>query len=307
MSKMRVAVIAGGISEERDVSLKSGKIIAANLDRKKYLVSRYDPKTDLPKLINDCQKKKIDLCFLVLHGRGGEDGAIQGLLELLKVKYTGSDILSSALCFDKFQTKQKLKTKKIFLPKDLLITKKVWQQQGRALFKNFHLPAIVKPNASGSSFGITIAKDVKSLEKSINAALQYDKTILVEEYITGREITVPVLGEIVLPLIEIRPRGHAFFDYDAKYIAGEADEIVPAPITKKSANQISRLALNIHQTLGCHGLTRLDFILKGNKPYFLEINTLPGMTENSLCPKSARAAGLTISDFLDRIINLALS
>ena len=295
MSKLKIALVLGGTSNEREVSLKTGKQIEKNLDRRKYEIKIYDTKSQLAELFFDCQNKKNDLCFLALHGRGGEDGSIQGMLDLLNIPYTGSGTMSSALCINKIMSKNVLcNYPEISLAKG-------FSQEG-----NTEYPCVVKPNISGSSVGITIVRNESQLKSAISNALKHDRQIIIEEYIDGVEITVPILGEEPLPIIEICPK-NSFFDYEAKYTKGRCNEIVPARITDEQTKTAQALALKIHRVLGCSGITRTDFILKNNKLYFLEINTIPGMTEISLCPKSAKTAGINFPDLLDKIINLALN
>jgi D-alanine-D-alanine ligase len=303
-NKLKIALILGGISNEREISLKTGKQIEENLDLSKYEVNIYDTKTQLKELFDDCLDNKIDLCFLALHGKGGEDGTIQGMLDLLNVPYTGSSTMSSAVTMDKAMSKQALRSLKIPLAKELVFKKGEWNSE--LVEKEIGFPCVIKPNISGSSVGITIANSKEEFMTGMVEALKHDNKVLVEEYIDGLEITVPILNNRALPIIEICPK-NKFFDYEAKYISSKCDEIVPARITPEQTELAQRMALDIHQTLNCSGLTRVDFILKSNMPYFLEINTLPGMTKNSLCPKSADADGITFSELLDEIITSALN
>jgi len=300
--RLKVALILGGISNEREVSLKTGEQIKKNLDPEKYEVSVYDTKTQLAKLFSDCLAKKIDLCFLALHGRGGEDGSIQGMLDLLGVPYTGSNAMSSAITMDKVMSKNILRNHS-----EIPLAEEIMVGRGESPdLSTINFPCVVKPNVSGSSVGITIVKSANQIEKAINEALKHDVQVMIEEYIDGLEITVPILGDKALPVIEICPKNE-FFDYEAKYVAEKCDEIVPARITPEQTKSGQDLALKIHNILKCSGMTRVDFILKDNKPYFLEINTIPGMTENSLCPRSAKAAGISFSNLLDQMVELALN
>lgn len=307
MSKIKIALLYGGTSNERGVSLSTGNQVTKFLDRKKYEVKKYDTKTQLKKLFDDCRVKKIDLCFIALHGRGGEDGTIQGMLDLLNVPYTGSGVLSSAMCMDKTVSKKVLAGSEISLADDIVISKSDDKRlKIQKIKKSLKLPVVVKPNESGSSVGITIAKTLKQLEKGITDALKYDDSILIEKYIKGIEITVPVLGRQALPVIEICPKTE-FFDFKAKYDPKYCDEIVPARIDVNIAKQAQKFAVMAHTALKCEGLSRVDFILSGKKLFFLEINTIPGMTPNSLCPKSALVGGYSFTKLLDKIIDLALN
>lgn len=303
--KLKIAVIMGGTSNEREVSLNTGQQIMKNLDSSKYLIKKYDTKTQLKNLFTDCAAKKIDVCVLALHGKGGEDGTIQGMLDLLGTKYTGSGTMSSALCMDKIMSKQVLANyPQIPLPKDIHFNKKNWAKNKKSILNQVKFPVVVKPNVSGSSVGVAIVKNKPQLEQGIKDAFRHDDQVMVEEYIDGIEITVPILGDRPLPVIEICPKAK-FFDYEAKYKVGYCDEIVPARITKAQTKKAQKLALLVHQVLGCEGMSRVDLILKGDTPYVLEINTLPGMTKTSLCPQSAAADGISFPKLLDKIIQLA--
>jgi len=303
MSKIGIALLFGGFSAERDVSIKTGEMIAKNLDKNKYQVFLFDPAKDLAGFIRAINRKKIDVVFPALHGWLGEDGAIQGLLELLKVPYVFSGVLASALAMDKEMTKRILKSEKIPTPKYFIFTK-----GNHISLKKTKFPCVVKPVSQGSSVGVTIVKGPAQLKKAIKQALEYDSRIMIEEFIEGREITAAVLGNKkpkALPLIEIKPRVADFFDYQAKYEIGGSEEICPAPISAALTKRIQDLAIRVHLALGCRGVTRSDFILHGNQPFFLEINTIPGMTATSLVPQAALRAGLEFSQLLDKLIELA--
>lgn len=356
MKKIKVAVLCGGISSEREISLKSGEQVARNLPRDKYDVrvleiskdNRWllrsnlamigktldDKRTlvvsDQNALIN--QKKisqKVDVVFIALHGKYGEDGRIQALLDLVGVPYTGSKVLASALGMNKIKANDLVEKYGIRVPKTLAINKSNFQIKKITadMIKQVGFPCVIKPNESGSSVGITIVKNQQGLRKAFSSAFKEDDTVLVQKYIQGREITCGVLGNssdsvytstripkgyrwrsklIAMPPVEIIS-DNEFFDYNAKYFSKKTQEICPAKISKKSTKEVKSLAKKVHQTLGCDGLTRSDFILTPQgKYYFLEINTIPGLTEASLCPKEARAMGWSFSEFLDRQIQLAL-
>lgn len=301
MKKIKVAVILGGISSEREISLVTGQAVIDNLDREKYNISRYDPKTDLAKLIQD--KNKIDVAFIALHGPFGEDGTIQGFLELLAIPYTFSGVLASALAMDKHQSMEIYKAAGIPTPKHILVT-----NPNDKISTN--LPVVVKPNRSGSSVAITIVKDKKDLAPAIKKALKEDREVLVEEYLQGKEITVATLGNEnpqALPVIEIVPNLGEFYDYDSKYKSGGSTHHLPARISRGETKLAQKLAIKAHQALGCRGAARTDFILtsKGG-PIALETNTIPGMTPTSLLPEAAKSAGIPFPKLLDKLIELAL-
>jgi len=305
MKKLSIAILYGGFSEEAGISIKTGKKIAENLDKKKYQVFLFNPKTELGKFIKAVNAKKIDLAFPALHGPFGEDGKIQGLLEILGLPYVFSSVLASSLAMDKERTKKILKTEKILMPRSVAIEKNYHED----VLGKIKWPVVVKPIFQGSSFGVFVARHRKELEAAIRNAFKFGAELMIEDYIKGREITAAVLGNKepqALPLIEIRPRGAEFFDFQSKYEPGASDEICPAPISEKLSKKIQEQAVRIHKVLGCRGITRSDFIIKEGQSYFLEINTIPGMTETSLVPLSAAIAGLSFPRLLDKLITLAL-
>jgi D-alanine-D-alanine ligase len=322
MKKLRVAVVCGGTSSEREVSLRSGAQVFKQLDRKRFApvlvdISKNGVWTNKKtgKKFDPFQlKKQADLVFLALHGAFGEDGRIQSLLELIGIPYTGSGVLASALAMDKYKTWQFLRAEGIAMPETRAFTRTDYLQtsQRKAFVKKTHYPCVVKPNASGSSVGVSIARTKSDLERALKTAFKEDSTVLVQKYIKGRELTCGILGNsnarkepMMLPPIEII--SHAtFFDYHAKYASKKTQEICPAPVSRRVTKNIQELARKVHVLVGCDGLTRSDFILSGKTLYFLEINTLPGMTEQSLCPKEARAAGISLKDFFSMQIDLAL-
>lgn len=306
--KIRVAILMGGISSEREVSLSTGRMIAENLDKGKYIVQIYDTKVDLLKLASDA--KKIDVAFIALHGKYGEDGTIQGMLELFKVPYVGCGVLASALAMDKDMSKRALQAEGIAVPKGFLAEKEGGKSKDilERITKEVGFPCVVKPNDGGSSVGTSIAESPGALNKALKMAFEESKEILIEEYLKGTEISVPVLGNDklkALPVIEICPKTK-FFDYEAKYNAESCDEIVPARISEKLTAEAQELAIRSYRVLKCRGFSRIDMIIKNNKIYVLEINTIPGMTPESLLPKSAKAAGILFPKLLDKIMKLAL-
>jgi D-alanine-D-alanine ligase len=310
---LRIALIYGGTSEERKVSLESAKNVTKILEKKYELIPMEVAKDGkwLGKLYEVYES--IDLAFLVLHGPGGEDGTVQGVLELLGVKYTCSGVLASALAMDKRMTKRLVSHAGVVVASDVYITKDEYAKHHVKYLKQLgEGTVVVKPNRIGSSVGVTISNKPAEIKKGIALALEQDESILVEQYIEGREFTVPVLGNTdlkALPVIEIVPKGGSkFFDFRAKYDSNYSDEIVPAQIPKELAKELQEIALKVHSLLKCRGVTRSDFIVtKNNEIYFLEINTIPGMTSNSLVPKSAAAAGIIFPKLLDRLIDLALN
>jgi len=327
--KIRVAVVCGGLSSERDVSLKSGEQVAKSLPRKIYNVSKieitkdgrwllgkksltlFDPKAGIAQ--NDL--KRFDVVFVALHGKFGEDGKVQAILDVLGVPYTGSGALASALGMHKEKTNEIIQSAGVLVPKFVSLSQRNAKNMRLiriTVRRDIGYPCVVKPNESGSSVGITIVQNEKGLEEAIHEAFLEDASILIQKYIRGKELTCAVMGNSgttalhALPIVEIIPDG-IFFDYNAKYLSKKTQEICPANVNKRITRKVQELSKIVHQALGCDGLTRSDFILtSGGKLYFLEINTIPGLTEASLCPKEARAAGMSFGEFLDRQISLAL-
>ena len=307
MKKLTLALLSGGISSEREVSISSGNKVYEALDREKYDIIRYDPKTDLPQLVADAPK--IDAALIILHGPYGEDGTVQGLLDLLEIPYQGSGVLGSAIGMNKLVSKQLYEKSGLLIPPyialnhmDALNPDECAEQLG--------LPLVVKPVGSGSSVGISIVKSTDSLKDAVELAFAQDSTILIEAYIDGIELTGGVVGNDnpeALPIIEIIPdKSHDFFDYTAKYTAGVTEEICPARIDESQTEKAQTSAITAHKALFCRGYSRTDMILKGQDIYVLETNTIPGMTATSLLPQAAGVAGIPFSQLLDRLIELSL-
>jgi D-alanine-D-alanine ligase len=278
-------------------------MIAKNLDKKKYQVFLFDPAKDLMRLANSLKKKKIDVVFPALHGTYGEDGTIQGMLELFKIPYVFSGVLASALAMDKDMAKKIFKKEKIPVPKHFIFTK-----NNHISLKKVKFPCVVKPILQGSSVGVTIVTAPSLLKKALKKALEFGPKAMIEDFIEGREVTAAVLGNSnpkTLPLIEIKPKISHFFDYKAKYEIGGSEEICPAKINSVLTKKIQELAIKAHKALGCRGVSRTDLILHGSQPFVLEINTIPGMTKTSLVPQAAAEAGIDFPELLDRLIELA--
>jgi D-alanine-D-alanine ligase len=309
-NKIKLALLSGGESGEREISLKTGEAIFGALDKNKYEIFRYDTKTDLQKLIQDIFDRKFDLVFPALHGGIGEDGRLQGLLDVLKMPYVFSGCLASAIAMDKYKSKKMISDLNIFSAKGILLNKKD-EYNISEIVQKLGLPIVVKPNESGSSVGITIVKNIEELENSIREAFKIDQNILLEQFIKGREFTVAVFGKVepkALPVIEIVPVFGEFYDFDSKYKNGGSNHICPADLSKDQLEKISDSAIKIFQTIGCKDLARVDFILNQQDYnfYFLEINTIPGMTGTSLSPEAAKEAGMNFGEFLDKLIGFNL-
>ena len=295
---MKVAVILGGTSFERDVSLKTGKAVV-----EACRINNYDVET----LIIDKNHKKFlpilkqaDIVFNALHGTLGEDGTIQKWLEENNIKFTGSDSISSALCMNKIECKKILKKNKFLTPK--------WVEFEEGLeIADVSLPCIVKPNEQGSTFGLSYVEKAKDLIPAIMNSQKFDKSTLIEDYISGKEITVGIIEESPMPIVEILPK-NKIYDYKCKYTAGMSEYNCPADINDGLSRKIMSDSVKIFKLLGCNGYGRIDFIIDKNENYyFLEINTLPGMTSTSLLPIAAKAQGLSFNELVKKIIDLGLN
>jgi D-alanine-D-alanine ligase len=307
MKKLNLALLSGGISSEREVSLNSGDQVFEALDKEKYNILRYDPKTDLERLITDAPR--IDAALIILHGPYGEDGTVQGLLDLLRIPYQGSGVLGSAVAMNKIVSKQLYEKAGVPTPPYLVLENGSDINLDTCASK-FGFPMVIKPVVGGSSVGMSIVRSESDFQPALDAAIAEDKTILIEPYIEGIELTVGVIGNRDLeafPVIEIVPDdAHEFFDYEAKYSAGVTEEICPARIDAEMTHKAQSYAKLAHQTLFCKGYSRTDMILKDRDIYVLETNTIPGMTATSLLPQAASAAGLNFSQLMDRLIELSL-
>ncbi|MGI5853806.1 MAG: D-alanine--D-alanine ligase family protein [Bacillota bacterium] len=308
----RIAVIMGGKSGEREISLKTGRNFVDSLKRSGCTVASFDIDDQL---IKNLQDFRTELVFIALHGKYGEDGTIQGMLEMMGLPYTGSGVLASALAMDKMMSKRIFAYENIPTPKGVCIHIRDLEKEDRRQIKERVLqktgwPVVIKPLLEGSSLGVTILNDPDGFWKAVEKAFQYDQTVLVEQFISGVEITVGVLGNNeprALPVIEIVPVLGGFYDYDSKYTIGGSDHIIPARIPQEVQDLASELAIHAHLVLGCRGYSRTDLIVdKEGVPFVLEVNTLPGMTETSLVPDAARAAGISFDELLLEIGRLAL-
>ncbi len=359
--RIRVGVLLGGASGEREISLASGKMIADHLPSDRYEVVLFDTlalmasnprltpalrekarallecgpvsaetsaeRRELPASLQQeiaeaernavpateamqptHEGRRIDVAFLALHGPYGEDGTLQGMLELVGIPYVGSGVLASALAMDKAMAKKVLAADGLPVARGVLVEHDSLDEPRLAAARSL-IPAIVKPNREGSSLGMSLVDEPQALVPALEQAFRHDPRVLVEERLQGRELTVGVIGNArptALPVVEIVPR-RAFFDYRAKYDPAMSDEICPAHLPEEQTHAVQQLAIRAHAALDCRGLSRVDMILTPDRgPILLELNTLPGMTVNSLLPKAARAAGIPFGELLDRLIQLAL-
>lgn len=307
MKKLTIALLSGGISSERDVSIASGNQVYEALDRDKYEVIRYDPKTDLPKLIADAAD--IDAALIILHGPYGEDGTVQGLLDLLNIPYQGSGVLGSAIGMNKLVSKQLYKNAGLPVAPYLTFNS-IDMVNPLEVVDKLGLPLVVKPITGGSSIGLSIVKTEDSLSAALEKAFAEDREIIIEAYVKGIELTGGVVGNDelqALPIVEIIPgEEFEFFDYTAKYTPGASEEVCPARIDDAMTAKAQTYAKTAHRALCCKGYSRTDMILADGEIYVLETNTIPGMTPTSLLPQAAGVAGISFSQLLDRLIELGL-
>jgi len=297
----KVGVLAGGISAERAISLKSGLSVYNALKDAGIDVIFLDIKRDPAKII---KKSGIKVAFIALHGRFGEDGSCQRMLEGLGIPYTGSGPKSSMLAMDKILSKEIFMKNNILIPDYTEVTKESMSK--KSLYEKFGLPVIFKPHNEGSSVGLCLARRRQDILKSMKTAFKYSDRILAEKFVDGREITVGILAERALPVVEVIPL-HNIYDFGAKYTDKKTSYIVPAKMSKKLYRKAGRLAIIAHKALGCKDFSRVDMKMTPNGDfYILEINTIPGLTERSLLPKAALAAGITFKDLCVKLLNLAL-
>ncbi|MBO8127232.1 MAG: D-alanine--D-alanine ligase [Firmicutes bacterium] len=311
MKKYKVAVIKGGKSAEREISLKTGSQIAAALRKRGHEVQEMDIS---PQLLSDLLAGDYDIVFLALHGRYGEDGTIQGMLDLYDIPYTGSGVLASALSIDKAMTKRVLASAELPVPPGVEVSRDEFEENPDQIIADLlgrlGLPAVVKPNREGSTVGLSLVEEEDGLRGALETAFHHDDLVLLERYIKGIELTVPVIGNRnpeAMPIIEIVPKNR-YYDYESKYAPGGSEHIIPARIPEPVAKKIQEMAIKAYKTLGCRVYSRIDFIYdpETNCPYILENNTLPGMTETSLVPDAARYLGIEFGELLERIISLSL-
>jgi D-alanine-D-alanine ligase len=309
LTRARIGVLMGGQSAEREVSLRTGTAVHRSLCRRGYDAVTIDVG---PTLYRDLQEQKIEVAFVSLHGPGGEDGVIQGFLESIGIPYTGSGLQANAIGMHKVTTKTILAAHRIPVPAGTVIKRGEKVSSGQALrAAKLRWPVVVKPASQGSTIGVTIVRKPSQWSEALALAHRYDRDAMVEAYIPGHEVTVSLIGSgentpTVLPAVEIvAPNG--FYDFSAKYEKGKTQYLCPAPLSAALTKQIRALALKTYQVMGCDGAIRVDFrITPRGRPYVLEINTVPGMTETSLLPMAAKQAGIDYDDLTERILESAL-
>ena len=333
--KLNIAVLMGGPSPEHEVSLKTGGVGLKNLDKKKYNITPVKitkkeiwvfPEKKLPtqKALTYFKELKLDIAFIAMHGAYGEDGVIQNLLENTGIPYTGSNARASALAMDKVATQTLLTAHGIRIPRFMHFSAADWRKREKNILKSIHVrftpPLVIKPSNAGSSVGVTIVSDRRGVSNAIKKAFRFGSVALIEKYISGDEVTCGVIDggagskPRALPPTQIIPKASHFFDYEAKYKPGASREITPPKMPGKIIHAIQETAVTIHKIISCSGMSRTDMIVEKNpnskfqipKIYVLETNTIPGMTETSLLPQEAKAAGIPFPKLLDRLIKAGL-
>ncbi|MDA8241324.1 MAG: D-alanine--D-alanine ligase [Nitrospiraceae bacterium] len=305
----KIGVLLGGKSAEREVSLKSGMAVYRALKAKKYRVAAIDTAGDVCSLL---KRERIDIAFIVLHGGHGENGAIQGLLEVMRIPYTGSGVLASALAMDKEASKKAFLYHGVPVPPFKIVPSSEFKvpglkktgelkTQNLRLKTGFSLPWVVKPATEGSSVGVEIVKSRAAVAGALKKAFAYGDRVLVEQYIAGKEVQIGILNGKVLGGVEVKPSVE-FYNYEAKYTSGMTEYILPPRLAVRTYEKAASAALAAHTALGCSGATRVDLIIAGVRPFVLEVNTIPGMTETSLLPKIAKHAGFDFVDLLEEIL-----
>lgn len=304
---LKIAVVCGGISSEREVSLRSGQAVYEVLTQagfqNAYLFDWQEGN------ITRLAEEKPDIVYITLHGIGGEDGRIQGFLESCGIPYTGPGLESSAVCMNKILTKQVLQNRGVPTPSFHIVSKKEFYENKKELLSSLTYPVVVKSPKQGSSIGVIIVSSEEELLEKIDSVYELDDEAMFEEFVEGVELTVPVLGNdelTILPIIEITSENE-FYDFESKYTPGMCHHIIPARISEKAEKEIREIAEKSYRVLKCSGLSRIDFMLsKSGKPYVIEVNTSPGMTAMSLFPDSARCAGISFPQLCETVLKLGL-
>ena len=304
LKQQKIAVLMGGTSAEREVSLNSGNAVLNALRTQGYDAHPVDPKEVS---VLELKQQGFERAFNILHGRGGEDGIIQGALEQIGLPYTGCDVMTSALTMDKMRTKMLWKGFGLPIAEMEIVTKEnVTELNPSKIVERLGLPLMVKPSREGSSVGLTKVNAVEELTAAVETALECDDTVLIEEWLSGVEMTVPMLDNQVLPAVQIIPDGE-FYDYHAKYISDNTQYICPAPLSKAREEELHRLVKAAYDAVGCRGWSRIDVMTDSKGEFRLvEVNTTPGMTSHSLFPKSAATVGYTFEQLVEKILELSV-
>ncbi len=290
LKEKRIGVLMGGNSSEREISLKSGKAVFQGLKRCGYNVTAIDVGNDLA---GKLKRQRIGAAFIALHGRWGEDGSVQGLLEIVGIPYTGSGVLGSAMAMDKVVMKMIFESTGILTPAYTMVV------EGDKV--HFPLPFVVKPANEGSTIGISIVRKQKEIGPAIKNARRYDRKVMVERYIEGDEITVGIVNGEALPVVQVKPAS-GFYDFEAKYTKGMTEYVVPAKISKTMAKKAAAIALEVYEVFELSGCARIDMLIDDDVPKVIDINTSPGMTETSLVPKAWSHLGKTFDELVETIL-----
>ncbi len=308
---MKVAVLKGGRSFEREVSLRSGGNVEDSLRRLGHEVLSLDADRDMVKVL---RSERPDAAFIAMHGQGGEDGTVQELLEILGIPYTGSGVSASERAWDKVVAKATFTNDDIPTPASYAFSQSAFRELGAAdalgeIEAKLGLPMVVKPARGGSALGIRLAHEPGEIPGALMAALAYDDRLMLEHYVVGRELAVSIIGNDdaeALPIVEAIPLGREFYDFESRYTPGATDLRAPADLHPGVAEEVAGIALDCYSSLGCRGFARVDLILDADdKPWVLELNTIPGLTDTSAVPKAAEAAGMSFDDFIARVLDLA--
>ena len=309
--KKKVAVLMGGRSLEREVSLRSGQRVSEALIKKGYSITQIDLSENF---IDELIAGKFDLVYIALHGKYGEDGTIQELLDIIDIPYTGPSAYTNILSFDKILSKKIFQNNAVPTPEFHTLSAEAFKEMGAAsalskVVKKIGIPLVVKPSQQGSALGIKIVNSEDEMANALISALSYGKKVVLEQYIKGTEVAVSIIGKDnprTLPIVEIAPRS-GFFDFRSMYTPGMTDYFIPARLNKKTQDSVVKTALKAHRVLGCDKLSRVDIILSEDEvPYVLELNTSPGMTETSLLPMAAQADGIDFNDLVDMIVKMSI-
>lgn len=304
LKQQKIAVLLGGTASEREVSLNSGTAVLEALRSQGYDAHPVDPKE---MSLANLKEQGFDRAFNILHGRGGEDGVIQGMLEQIGLPYTGCGVMTSALTMDKMRTKMLWKGFGLPIADMEIVTKStVFSFDFQAVVARLGLPLMVKPSREGSSVGLTKVDSADKLKSAVDLALEFDDIVLIEEWLSGDELTVPVLGDEVLPAVQIVPEGE-FYDYNAKYISDNTQYICPMPMSDNRREELKSLVKRAYDAVGCRGWGRIDVMTDAEGRFRLvEVNTTPGMTSHSLFPKSAATVGYSFEKLVERILELSV-
>ncbi len=308
---MRIGVLMGGRSLERDISLRSGRRVSRALQELGHDVVDFDVDESL---VPNLKKARLDLVYIALHGKFGEDGTVQELLEILGIPYTGPGVFSSAMGFNKALSKEVFIRNGIPTPPFFVLSEATFEEMGALAAlstagEKLGYPLVVKPVAQGSALGIRVVEKEADLPEAVRSALHYDDRILLEKFVSGTEVAVSILGNDeleVLPIVEVVPRG-GFFDFESRYTLGATDYYCPARLPDETARRATEVALKAHRCLECQNLSRVDMIVdEEGVPMVLELNISPGMTESSLLPMAAEAAGISFTRLVERLVELAM-